>query len=119
MITEMHICVCNKMCTSKAGLVLHQRYCEAVQVAIKEGKPTTIKSDVNKVEIDLVPEVAEIVGIVDNMSLDAHKAITEGNKSAGRRARGLLNDLKHKITPLRKKILDNMHVEEGEEPEVS
>jgi len=50
-------------------------------------------------------EVKELLLLVHKLSLDASKAIKEGNKSAGRRARSSLMRVKKLIPSLRKKIL--------------
>jgi hypothetical protein len=105
---KIQVCICGKVCTSKAGLILHHRNCEEAQKALKEGGSAVQESDVQEPEIQYVPEVQEIVSLVKEMAFDAHRAIQEGNKSAGRRARNSLNELKHKITPLRKLILSKM-----------
>jgi hypothetical protein len=98
------VCVCGKVCTSKPGLVLHQKKCDNVKQAIIKGKQTTSDCDVQEAHI-YTKEVQELVNMMKDAAIDTSKALTTGNKSAGRRARNLLNDLKKKITPLRKLIL--------------
>ena len=58
---------------------------------------------------------APIQALVDNVILaakDADICLKEGNKSAGRRARKLLGDVKKGITPLRITILEKMKTKE-------
>jgi hypothetical protein len=102
------VCVCGKVCTSKPGLVLHQKKCDKAKQAISKGKPTTSECDVQEAHV-YTKEVQELVNIMKDAAADASKALTTGNKSAGRRARNLLNDFKKKITPLRKLILKKIN----------
>lgn len=108
------ICVCNKVCTSKAGLTLHHRNCKQAQEAKDKGLPMTRETDIVETETEYVKEVQDLVNMVNDMAVDAHKALTDGNKSAGRRARIALTTIKKATTPLRKNILDKM---KGETPE--
>ena len=98
-------CICGKICTSKPGLTLHQHNCE--QAKKHKSKGVNGLCDLNIVEPDItyIREVQEVVDLMKSLAVDAHYAIIEGNKSAGRRARIALNILKKKVTPLRKKIL--------------
>lgn len=99
------ICVCEKLCTSKPGLTLHQRYCNKVKEAISRGNDGIIRSGVMETEPAYMKDVQELVDLMKDLALDAHCALTEKNKSAGRRARSSLLQLKSKVTPLRKLIL--------------
>jgi hypothetical protein len=101
-------CVCGKICTSRPGLTLHQRNCEEVEKAKKVGKPIVQGIKIIKQEIEFIPEVKEIVDMVNSLAPDANRAILEHNKSAGRRARIVLTEVKNRITPLRRKILVEM-----------
>lgn len=102
------ICVCGKVCTSKPGLTLHQRNCPEAIRAEALGQSTIKETGIIEPEIELVPEVQEIVNMVKDLAIDAHRAIVENNKSAGRRARIALTAVKNKITPLRQQILTKM-----------
>lgn len=99
------ICICEQLCTSKPGLTLHQRTCVKAKEAISRGKSGVLRSGAMEAEPTYVKDVQELVDIMKDLALDAHCAITEKNKSAGRRARTSLLQLKAKITPLRKLIL--------------
>lgn len=101
-------CICGKLCTSKPGLTLHQRNCGEAQEAIKAGQPATLASGVIEPEIKYIQEVQELSDLVKDLVVDAHQAIVDRNKSAGRRARASLIQLKERITPLRKQILKSM-----------
>ena len=59
--------------------------------------------------------IQEMVDSVLAAARDADICLKEGNKSAGRRARGMLGDVKKKTTPLRKIILDRMKGKTKEE----
>jgi hypothetical protein len=98
-------CVCGKICTSKPGLTLHQHNCEQAKEHKTKGGNGLRKLDVVEPEIAYIKDVQEVVDLMKSLAVDAHYAIIEGNKSAGRRARSSLNILKKRITPLRKKIL--------------
>lgn len=110
------ICVCGKLCTSKPGLTLHQRHCKKAQLAIKEGEPTVKQTNIIEPEMEYVKEVQELVDMVKDLAVDAHRAMTENNKSAGRRARIALTALKNKITPLRQTILEKMKQDKPDKP---
>jgi hypothetical protein len=110
-------CVCGKLCTSKPGLTLHQRNCAEAQAAIKASQPAILASGIIEPEIKYLPEVQELSDLMKDLAVDAHQAITNRNKSAGRRARAALIQLKEKITPLRKLILQSMRDEPGRNQE--
>ncbi len=98
-------CICGKICTSKPGLTLHQRNCGQAKEHKAKGGNGLRELDVVEPDITYIKEVQEVVDLMKSLAVDAHYAIVEGNKSAGRRARTSLNILKKRITPLRKKIL--------------
>lgn len=102
------ICVCGKFCTSKAGLTLHQRSCKVAQEAKEKGLPMTRETEIITNENSYTEEVQKFLNLVKEMAVDANKAIAGNNKSAGRRARMALTNIKNMITPLRKNILENM-----------
>jgi hypothetical protein len=99
------VCVCEQLCTSKPGLTLHQRNCVKAKEAIARGELGIINSGAMEIGPIYAKEIQEIVELVKDLALDAHCALTEKNKSAGRRARTSLLQLKAKVTPLRKLIL--------------
>jgi hypothetical protein len=109
------VCVCSKVCTSRAGLTLHHRNCKKAQEAKKEGQPMTRDTDIVETETEYVKEVQDFVKMVNDMAIDAHKALTDGNKSAGRRARIALTAIRKATTPLRKNILEKMKGESSQE----
>jgi hypothetical protein len=100
-------CICGKLCTSKAGLVLHQRMCDKACDAIKAGLPTTHESHIQPY-IDYHQNIKCLINIVSDIANDADKALKTGNKSAGRRSRVKLLELRDMIIPLRDEILNNM-----------
>lgn len=100
-------CICGRVCTTKAGFALHQKSCEKVKEAREKGESTSLDVDVVE-QIDFVEPVKQLVDAVNELAEDAHKAITENNKSAGRRSRIALLKLKQMILPLRKQILDHI-----------
>ena len=102
------VCICGKLCTSKPGFTLHQRNCERAKSAMENNEPTTKQINTAEPEMKFVTSVQELVDMVKDLAIDAHRSLTENNKSAGRRARIALTQLKSKITPLRKTILDKM-----------
>lgn len=101
-------CVCGKICTSKPGLTLHQRRCKQAQRAEREGEPMVQDSDVVPGNTEYAKPVQEMIDMVTEMAGDADRALRNGNKSAGRRARTILIAMKKKITPLRDQILAEM-----------
>ena len=101
-----YTCVCSKVCTSLAGLTLHQKSCNDAVEAKTSGRPTMVSEGDEGREFD--SDVQSIVELVAEMSVDADRCLTESNKSAGKRARKALNEIKKKITPLRKRILEVM-----------
>jgi hypothetical protein len=50
--------------------------------------------------------IEKITELVDAIKVDANKFYTNGNKSAGIRARKVVQELKHKLQDLRKDILE-------------
>jgi hypothetical protein len=104
-------CICGKLCTSKPGLTLHQRMCEKALEALKKSESTTMPSGILEPEIQYDADIQVFLDKVKDISIDAHLAISVGNKSAGKRARTALIELRNSIIPLRKKILDRMHGE--------
>ena len=101
-------CICGKLCTSAVGLILHQRRCQDALNAVKAGKPVTRESDIIIPHDNLEPDLKEFLGLSEEIAFDAHLAYSEGNKSAGRRARTNLIKLRRMITPLRSKILGSI-----------
>ncbi len=104
------VCICGKLCTSKPGLTMHHKHCKEAQASFKKNGSGIQKTNIIESELVYTPMVKELVDLVRDLSIDAHYAITEKNKSAGRRARVGLNRLKHKITPLRKVILQKIKI---------
>jgi hypothetical protein len=104
----MILCICGRLCTSKPGLTLHQKNCKFAKEAKQNGDPTVQKSSIIGPEIDYIPEVQEIYILAKDACLDSHNAIANKNKSAGRRARVMLLELRSKIIPLRKHILQSI-----------
>ena len=49
--------------------------------------------------------IEKITELVDSIKVDANKFYTNGNKSAGIRARKVVQELKHHLQDLRKDIL--------------
>lgn len=86
---------------------------------MSEGQPTETTPEIKEVKPTYDPQIQEIIDLAEQAALDAQKALDEGNKSAGRRARGILNDIKKKITPLRKMILDGMKPVKAEKNDAS
>jgi len=50
--------------------------------------------------------IEKITELVDAIKVDANKFYTNGNKSAGSRARKVVQELKNKLQELRKDILE-------------
>lgn len=111
------VCVCGKVCTSKPGLTLHQRKCKEAADAKAKGLPMNKDVDIIQPEAEYHPEVQELFEMVKTMSIDADRALREGNKSAGRRARIALTAIKKKVTPLRDQILKKMKESKSDKPE--
>ncbi len=101
-------CVCGKMCTSLPGLTLHQRSCPEVLDAKKENKPITKETNIIQPKIKYIGDIDEFVRLVEIVANDAHIALTENNRSAGRRARTGFIRIRDMITPIRKQILDKL-----------
>ena len=101
------VCICNKLCTSKAGFTLHQRICKQAQEAFKCSRKSVRESDII-VNVDYLPEIREFRELAESIADDANNALSHGNKSAGRRSRVNIIKLGKLIIPLRKKILDKM-----------
>jgi len=107
-------CVCGKLCTSRPGLTLHIKRCKDAQKAIGEGK-SYIKDN-----SDIIIPKAEYSGRVklfselsESIAMDAHLALSEHNKSAGRRARTNMIAMRDLIIPMRKDILDMIKTKNG------
>ena len=103
-----HICICGKLCTSIQGLILHQRHCQQAKDAISDNKKTTQDSDIIEPHPKYCDESQEFIDLADLIAFDSNKAISNNNKSAGRRARVNLLRLREMIIPLREKILTKM-----------
>lgn len=101
-------CTCGKLCTSKAGLTLHQVKCKDAKAAKKEGKPVTRDTDIIIPRDDYCAEIKEFIELADLIAYDSDMAMRNHNKSAGRRARNGLIKLRNMVTPLRKKIMDKI-----------
>lgn len=101
------LCICGKLCTSKAGLTLHQRGCKLAIDALAAGTPTVVESHVES-HIEYIQQVREMVDLVNELAFDADKALKSRNKSAGRRARINLLKLRDMIVPMREEILEKM-----------
>jgi len=101
----MILCICGRLCSSKPGLTLHQKCCKLAREAKQKGESTIQKSSIVGPEVNYIPEVQEICDLFKNACLDAHNAIANKNKSAGRRARIMLLDLRSRIIPLRRHLL--------------
>jgi hypothetical protein len=106
------ICVCGKVCTSKAGFTLHSRKCVYAKEAERNGDSVVKDTDIVE-NIEFVSMVQDFVDKVQEMAVDANKALLYGNRSAGRRARMVLSVLKEKITPMRREILESMKEKGG------
>ena len=102
------VCVCGRVCTSAAGLTLHQLHCDDASKAKSRGLPMTKETDIVE-NHEYCKEVQDLVNLVNNIAVDAQSALQNSNKSAGRRARTTLVNLKKISTPLRAKILDSMN----------
>lgn len=98
-------CVCGKLCTSKAGLTLHQRNCKPALSAITSGKSAVKESDIIFPRVELIPEMREFFELAELVAYDSNSALVDGNKSAGRRARVGMIKMRNIMIPLRKKIL--------------
>ena len=61
------------------------------------------------------PPIQELLDCFLKAAKDADICLKDGNKSAGRRARGMLGDIKKRTTPLRKAILERMKGKSKEE----
>jgi hypothetical protein len=101
------LCICGKYCTSKPGLTLHQFTCTAALAAKQCGQPTTRPLNTQTRE-DYIPEVEAFYKLTEAACRDAQKAIIMRNKSAGKRSRRSLLELRTAILLLRKKILFSM-----------
>lgn len=100
-------CVCGKLCTSRPGLTLHVKRCRDAQKAIGEGK-SYIKdnSDIIIPKAEYSGKVKQFSELSESIAMDAHLALSEHNKSAGRRARTNMITMRDLIIPMRKEILD-------------
>jgi len=101
-------CICGKVCTSKPGLTLHQRYCKIAQNAIRNNKSSIIDTEI-EYKIQYTNQVSDFINLAEFVAYDTHLALKDKNKSAGRRARARLIILKKMITPLRKEILKKIN----------
>ena len=108
----MILCVCGRVCSSHAGFALHQKKCVKVIEAKKAGRPIMHESSKIESEIVLLEDIRNFLSLAETIAYDANKALTTNNKSAGRRARILLLDLKNKIIPLRRSVLKATKVSE-------
>ena len=102
------VCVCGRICTSSAGLTLHQVNCPKVAECKRKKLPITQETNIIEHNVALCRDVQGFVDLVNEMSIDAHNALQGRSKSAGRRARSALLDIRKMITPLRSKILVKM-----------
>ena len=101
-------CVCGKLCSSQPGLTLHQKSCEKAQEAKEAGQPNVNTEDESGDPIRHHKEIQKFIAIVNEMAMDADRCLNEKNKSAGRRARKSLNEIRKLIKPLRVSILESM-----------
>ena len=109
---SVFVCICGKICTSKAGFTLHTSKCPYAIEAKQSGQFPAI--DTNIVEnMTYTRIVQDFVDLVNKMAFDANKSLLTGNRSAGRRARMVLSELKEKITSLRREILTSMKEKGG------
>jgi len=100
------LCVCGKLCFSKPGLANHQKKCLVAKEARCNGSKLSKKVVMDDVEY--VKEIQGFVSLSDEIAVDAHNAMVMGNKSAARRARNKLNDLRRRILEIRKMLLDKV-----------
>lgn len=96
-------CICGKICTSKPGITMHQKQCIPARVNIKKGLSAVVNNE--HLDVPLCVEAKELFDLAEQTSLDLHYALLSGNKSAGRRARVGLNELRKLILPLKKLTL--------------
>lgn len=101
-------CICGKLCTSKAGLTLHQVKCKQAKSALNSGKPAIRETDIIIPHGEYEPEVKMFIDLAEEIAYDAHLALSSKNKSAGRRARTAMIKMRKNITPLRAKILESI-----------
>lgn len=89
-------CGCGQICTSRAGLTLHQKKCEmrGSELVDRPEKPDCFH-----------PLVQELASLFYQVVTDSNSAFKDLNKSACRRARLNLLDIKEKIKPLRRELL--------------
>jgi hypothetical protein len=109
-------CVCGKLCTSRPGLTLHIKRCKDAQKAICEGKPYVKDStDIIIPKAEYSGKVKQFSDLAESIAMDAHLALSEQNKSAGRRARTNMITMRDLIIPMRKDILDMIKTKNGDD----
>jgi hypothetical protein len=104
-------CKCGKLCTSKTGLLLHQRRCILAKEAISKGIDPTKSPEVLVLrDYNLVAQKFLILAesIAGDITLAA-----QSNKSAGRRARRDLLEIGKDTVKLRKYVLKYLNNKEG------
>lgn len=92
-------CVCGFV-SSRAGVSVHQRTCEDAIAYRRKGK-STMRSLIERHNM-----VKLFMRLTEEMGVDADFVIRDGNKSACRRARRNLSQLRKLTIPLRKLLLE-------------
>ena len=101
------VCACGKVCTSHPGITLHHKNCPTAKKLITDGKKGyKIPRQESSIDNVSTPELRKLVEFAESVAVDGDMAICNGNKSAGRRARGDLLRIRDLIVPIRKRIHD-------------
>ena len=103
-LSQLVQCVCGRLCSSRAGLTLHQRRCGPAIEARAQERPTSQPILLDQPDA-YSGQVKAFWELADLAAFNAERAIHDGNKSAARRARVRLNELRRRIPALRRVIL--------------
>lgn len=109
-----YLCACEKLCFSQSGLTNHQKICSVAIEAKGNGFDHVKKVELNGVvEVKYTKEIQDFISLAELIAIDANNTMVTGNKSAARRARNRLNDLRHMIPKIRKILLDRIKEKDG------
>ena len=106
------VCICDKLCTSKAGLVLHQRKCTIAISANKKGEKSVKEDEEISFKNEYKKPAKNFLELAEEIAHDADQALRFGNKSAGRRSRTNMIKLREVILSLRKEVLQKINKKE-------
>jgi len=97
---RVYVCKCGKVCTTKAGVVLHHKFCR-----YKSHVEEMIQQNVHG---ELSDELKELIDLAEYVAVDANDAFKNNNISAARRARVGLLKIRNMILPIRKSLLEKV-----------